>query len=223
MGFAGAGFSPVRRFGKAPFVSSSFCMYFRHMTGRDTEKSNFLEGKLLIAMPGMGDPRFEKSVIFMCAHSEEGAMGIIVNKPIEQLRFRELVERLNLNLNDRTPDMPVLFGGPVENSRGFVLHSPDYTAEETTVSVLKDVSLTATIDILRELADGNGPARALFALGYAGWGPGQIENEIRLNGWVHCDADSAIVFDNDLGGKWRNALMRLGIDVTLLSSQAGRA
>ncbi len=193
------------------------------MTGRDTEKTNFLEGKLLIAMPGMGDPRFEKSVIFMCAHSEEGAMGIIVNKPIEQLRFREMVERLELNLNDKTPYMPVLFGGPVENSRGFVLHSPDYKAEDATVAVLKDVSLTATMDILRELAGGAGPAQALFALGYAGWGPGQVESEIRLNGWVHCDADGAIVFDTDLDHKWRNALQRLGIDVTLLSSQAGRA
>lgn len=193
------------------------------MTGRDTEKSNFLEGKLLIAMPGMGDPRFEKSVILMCAHSEEGAMGIIVNKPIEQLRFREMVERLDLNLNDKTPDMPVLFGGPVENSRGFVLHSPDYKAEDATVSVLTDVSLTGTMEILHELAGGAGPANALFALGYAGWGPGQIESEIRLNGWVHCDADGTIVFDTNLDGKWRNALLRLGIDVTLLSSQAGRA
>jgi putative transcriptional regulator len=193
------------------------------MTQRDTEKANFLQGKLLIAMPGMGDPRFEKSVIFMCSHSEEGAMGIIVNKPIEQLRFREMVERLDLNLNDKTPDMPVLFGGPVENSRGFVLHSPDYKAEDATVSVLMDVSLTGTMDILRELAGGVGPAKALFALGYAGWGPGQIESEIRLNGWVHCDADGTIVFDTNLDGKWRNALLRLGIDITLLSSQAGRA
>jgi putative transcriptional regulator len=193
------------------------------MTQRDTEKANFLQGKLLIAMPGMGDPRFEKSVIFMCSHSEEGAMGIIVNKPIEQLRFREMVERLDLNLNDKTPDMPVLFGGPVENSRGFVLHSPDYKAEDATLSVLTDVSLTGTMEILRELAGGAGPAKALFALGYAGWGPGQIESEIRLNGWVHCDADGTIVFDTNLDGKWRNALLRLGIDITLLSSQAGRA
>jgi len=193
------------------------------MASRDTEKANFLEGKLLIAMPGMGDPRFEKSVIFMCAHSADGAMGIIVNKPIEQLRFRELVQRLNLTLRDNTPDTPVFFGGPVENSRGFVLHSPDYADASATVPVLQDVSLTATMDILRQLADGNGPTRALFALGYAGWGPGQIESEIRLNGWVHCDADGGIVFDTDFEGKWRNALLRLGIDVTLLSSQAGRA
>lgn len=193
------------------------------MTQRDTEKANFLQGKLLIAMPGMGDPRFEKSVIFMCSHSEEGAMGIIVNKPIEQLRFREMVERLDLKLNDKTPDMPVLFGGPVEDSRGFVLHSPDYKAEDATLSVLTDVSLTGTMEILRELAGGAGPAKALFALGYAGWGPGQIESEIRLNGWVHCDADGTIVFDTNLDGKWRNALLRLGIDITLLSSQAGRA
>ncbi|HWD49289.1 MAG TPA: YqgE/AlgH family protein, partial [Rhizomicrobium sp.] len=133
------------------------------------------------------------------------------------------VERLDLNLNDKTPDMPVLFGGPVENSRGFVLHSPDYKAEDATLSVLTDVSLTGTMDILRELAGGAGPAKALFALGYAGWGPGQIESEIRLNGWVHCDADGTIVFDTNLDGKWRNALLRLGIDITLLSSQAGRA
>jgi len=188
-----------------------------------SDGTNFLEGKLLIALPGMGDPRFEKSVIFMCAHSADGAMGIIVNKPIEQLRFRELVQRLDLKLTDNTPNFPVLFGGPVEHGRGFVLHSSDYTDDGATMPVQKEVSLTATMDILRVLADGGGPARALFALGYAGWGPGQIENEIRSNGWVHCDADSAILFDFDLDRKWRKALLKLGIDAAALSSEAGRA
>lgn len=187
------------------------------------EGSSFLEGKLLIALPGMGDPRFAKSVILMCAHSAEGAMGLIVNKPIEGLRFRELVSRLNLRLLPKSPDFPVLFGGPVENGRGFVLHSADYDGGQSTLPVLKDVSLTATMDILRVMADGQGPVRAIFTLGYAGWGPGQIENEIRLNGWVHCDADAAILFDTDMEHRWSSALRRLGIELSALSSNAGRA
>ncbi len=187
------------------------------------EGTSFLEGKLLIAMPGMGDPRFEKTVIFMCAHSEGGAMGIIVNKPIDGLNFHELMGKLDLTVTSRTPDFPILYGGPVETGRGFVLHSGDYSGVDATLPVSEDVSLTASLDVLRAMADGRGPEKALFALGYAGWGPGQIEDEMRSNGWIHCDADDAILFDADYGRKWSTALGKLGIDVSGLTAHAGRA
>jgi putative transcriptional regulator len=187
------------------------------------EGSNFLEGKLLIALPGMGDPRFEKTVIFMCAHSQTGAMGLIINKPVAGLGFHELMNKLGLRITANTSDFPVLYGGPVETGRGFVLHSGDYQSNESTLPVCEDVSLTATLDILRAMAEGHGPQKAIFALGYAGWGAGQIENEIRLNGWVHCDADSAILFDAEIEAKWSTALRKLGIDMSALSIHAGRA
>jgi putative transcriptional regulator len=183
----------------------------------------FLEGKLLIAMPGMSDPRFEKTVIFMCAHSGEGAMGLIVNKPVDGLDFRELIHQWELGVTADTPDLPVLFGGPVQTGRGFVLHSSDYDGKESTMPVAGDVSLTATIDILKAIASGRGPQKAIFALGYAGWGPGQIESEIRAAGWIHCDADDAILFGTDMDSKWNRALGKLGINLSGLSAHAGRA
>jgi putative transcriptional regulator len=187
------------------------------------EGPNFLEGKLLIALPGMADPRFERSVIFMCAHSAEGAMGLIVNKPIEGLGFQDLIKNLDISVKDDAPDAPVLFGGPVETGRGFVLHSSEYKSGEGTMPVTSEISLTATLDILRAIAEGQGPQQSAFALGYAGWGPGQIENEIRLNGWVHCDADAKIIFAADMDAKWSAALRKLGIDLSLLSANSGRA
>ena len=187
------------------------------------EGTNFLEGKLLIALPGMSDPRFEKTVIFMCAHSNEGAMGLIINKPVDGLGFHSLMTRLGLRIGAKTPDFPVLYGGPVETGRGFVLHSADFESNESTMPVSQDISLTATLDILRAMAEGRGPQKAIFALGYAGWGAGQIENEIRLNGWVHCDADNAILFDAEVNAKWSAALKKLGIDMSGLSVHAGRA
>lgn len=191
---------------------------------RAVEGDSFLEGKLLIALPGMPDPRFEKSVIFMCAHSlQTGAMGIIINKKIEGLDFRDLVQKLEIPMSARTPDFPVLYGGPVETGRGFVLHTGEYESEESTLPVTEDISLTATLDILRAIADGRGPAKSIFALGYAGWGAGQIEDEIRSNGWIHCEADPEILFDVDLDSKWSTALAKLGIDVSSLSAHAGRA
>ena len=190
---------------------------------RSTESENFLEGKLLIALPGMSDPRFEKSVIFMCAHSAEGAMGLIVNKPIEGLGFQDVVKNLDIQVKSNAPDSPVLFGGPVDTGRGFVLHSSEYKSGEGTMPVTSEISLTATLDILRAIAEGQGPEHSAFTLGYAGWGPGQIEDEIRLNGWVHCDADSTIIFNTDMDGKWSAALRKLGIDLSLLSANSGRA
>ncbi len=191
---------------------------------RAVEGESFLEGKLLIALPGMPDPRFEKSVIFMCAHSlSTGAMGLIINKKIEGLDFRDLAQKLEIPLSAKTPDFPVLYGGPVETGRGFVLHSGDYESDESTLPVSEEVSLTATLDILRAIASGQGPAKSIFALGYAGWGAGQIEDEIRSNGWIHCEADPQLLFDVDLDSKWATALRTLGIDVSGLSAHAGRA
>jgi putative transcriptional regulator len=184
---------------------------------------NFLEGKLLIAMPGMGDPHFEKSVIFMCAHSSEGAMGIMINKPVAGLSFHDLMEKLDLQVKPGTPNFPILYGGPVETGRGFVLHSGEYESSEATLPVSEDISLTATLDILRAMADGRGPQHAIFALGYAGWTAGQIEDEIRRNGWIHCDCDPELLFDAELDEKWSAALRKLGIEVSGLSLHAGHA
>ena len=150
-------------------------------------------------------------------------MGLIINKPIEGLGFHDLVQNLDIRVTNNVPDSPVLFGGPVDTGRGFVLHSGEYAAPNATMPVTKEISLTATLDILKAMAEGQGPEQSVFALGYAGWGPGQIENEIRLNGWLHCDADSGIVFEMDMASKWSAALRKLGIDLSLLSTNTGRA
>ena len=183
----------------------------------------FLEGKLLIAMPGMLDPRFEKSVIFMCAHSHDGAMGLIINKPIDGISFHELMMKFDINVMPGATSLPILFGGPVQMGRGFVLHSADYASPDTSMSVSGEYSLTATVDVLRAIAEGHGPKKAVLALGYAGWGTGQIEAEIMANGWIHCDADEHILFDTDYDAKWKTALAKLGADISGLSSEAGRA
>jgi putative transcriptional regulator len=183
----------------------------------------FLTGKLLIAMPGMSDLRFEKAVIFMCSHSAEGALGLIVNKPIDGLPFRELMSKMDIPVTDATPRASVMFGGPVETDRGYVLHSNERANSPATLPVTSQIALTPTIDILRAIARGDGPRQFLFALGYAGWGPGQIENEIAANGWIHCDADDAIVFQNDVLSKWELALAKLGANLSGLSSDVGHA
>ena len=182
-----------------------------------------LSGKMLIAMPGMGDPRFERSVVFLCAHSGEGAMGLIVNKPAPDLRFTDLLRQLNIPVTPRSRDIRVHFGGPVENSRGFVLHSGDYENEVATLSVDERFGMTATLDILEAFAKGEGPQRCILAFGYSGWGPGQLEDEIRQNGWLTCDATSDLVFSDDNAAKWETALRSLGIDPRLLSASAGHA
>jgi len=193
-------------------------------------KFDGLDGKLLISMPGIGDPRFERAVIYMCAHSDEGAMGIIVNKPAEDISFSQLLAKLNVMPGDETiqlpqgaDDMPVHVGGPVETGRGFVLHTADYFAEDSTLPVDDQMGLTATLTILRSIVDGSGPRLALLALGYAGWGPGQLEREIQDNGWLHCDADEALIFDLDDTAKYDQALTKIGIDPAALSSIAGHA
>jgi len=182
-----------------------------------------LDGKLLIAMPSMGDPRFTKSVIFMCAHSEDGAMGLIVNKPARDLEFRELLEQLNLTPGKGAREIRVHLGGPVEHGRGFVLHGKDYSSEDSTLDVDDSFSMTATVDILEALSRGEGPSDCLLALGYAGWGPGQLEGEIQANGWLTCDATSELVFSAADGGKWEAALASLGISPSFLSAAGGEA
>lgn len=180
-------------------------------------------GKLLIAMPGMGDPRFEKSVILICSHSDKGAMGLIVNKPAEDVSFPDLLTQLEIDSGETTNSPMICFGGPVEGARGFVLHTTDYRQEESTIDVPGGFAMTATIDILQDIAKGAGPKRALLALGYSGWSPGQLEDEITRNGWLTCDADMDLVFADDDVGKWTNALSLMGIDAIALSSTAGRA
>lgn len=182
-----------------------------------------LSGKMLIAMPGMGDPRFDHSVIFMCAHSEDGAMGLIVNKPAKELSLKNLLKQLGIAQSPGARDIRVHFGGPVENSRGFVLHSADYESRQATLKVDGRFGMTATLDILEALAQGEGPARSILALGYSGWGPGQLEGEILQNGWLTCDATDDLLFSSDNAGKWETALRSLGVDPLLLSASAGRA
>lgn len=181
-----------------------------------------LKGRLLIAMPAMGDARFERTVIYMCAHSQDkGAMGLVVNKPVDGIDFRELLDQLKIT--DVSIDaLPVQYGGPVEGTRGFVLHSADYETDGAS-PVTPEISLTATLDILRDIAAGTGPSQHILALGYAGWAPGQLENEIKENGWLIVDGDAALVFDDALESKWGRALALLGVDPSNLSSQAGRA
>lgn len=190
----------------------------------------YLEGHCLIAMPQMGDSRFERSVVFLCAHSEDGAMGIIVNKPARNVTFVDLLTQLDIvdednaiRLPDRARNVPVHNGGPVETGRGFVLHSPDFRLREATLVTSNDVCLTATVEILRAIAKGEGPSQALLALGYAGWAPGQLENEISNNGWLHCEADHDLIFDGDLDAKYDRAMAKLGLDPRLLSGEAGHA
>lgn len=187
------------------------------------ESESNLCGKLLIAMPAMGDPRFAYSVIYMCAHSEEGAMGLIVNKPQPEIRFSKLLEQLSIPQGDGVRDIRVHYGGPVDNARGFVLHSEDYRSETGTVEVDSGICMTATLDVLENIAQGNGPKTSLLALGYAGWGSGQLESEIAQNGWLTCDARDDIIFGRANEHKWTAALKVLGVDPLLLSGTAGRA
>jgi putative transcriptional regulator len=190
-------------------------------------EGGFFSGQLLIAMPGIGDPRFERALILICAHDEQHAMGLALNRPVEGLTVPDLLERLEIKSTIRLPPDLVLMGGPVERERGFVLHTDDYRSENS-LEVAPDqglgVALTATREILEAMANGNGgPARSLLALGYAGWGAGQLENEIKENVWLTCNADAELIFDHDYDGKWGRALAKLGVDPKFLSSEAGRA
>lgn len=180
-----------------------------------------LAGQLLIAMPQMEDPRFARSVVFMCAHSADGAMGLVVNKAVEQPSMGELLRQLGIDGDGFSAARRVHFGGPVEAGRGFVLHSTDYTEQATLV--VGQVGLTATMDILRAIGRGEGPRHSLFALGYAGWGPGQLDAEIQANGWLTAPSDDALLFDDGNDDKWRRAIGKLGVDPFSLSGDAGHA
>ena len=192
--------------------------------------SSYLNGQMLIAMPGMSDPRFDRSLIYLCVHSEGGAMGIIVNKVAPMMSFADLIVRFDILPDIKSADVPeeimamaVQFGGPVEPGRGFVLHTSDYFSAESSLPVTERVALTATLDILRAMARGQGPQRALLALGYSGWAPGQLEDEMQRNGWLHCAADEELIFGTTQDDKYNLALRKLGVDPAMLSSDAGHA
>jgi len=195
-----------------------------------TSARGYLDGQMLIAMPAMSDERFSRAVIYVCAHSTEGAMGIIVNHPAANINFPDLLVQLEvipaaerIQLPNKAGAVKVLKGGPVETGRGFVLHSADFFIENSTLPIDDGICLTATLDILKAIAHGNGPVSAILALGYAGWAPGQLENEIQQNGWLHCKADSELIFGTDTDHKYEKALRKIGVDLGMLSNEAGHA
>ncbi|CCE07713.1 conserved hypothetical protein [Bradyrhizobium sp. STM 3843] len=198
--------------------------------GNDVSHGGYLDGQLLVAMPVMGDSRFERSVIYLCAHSAEGAMGIMVNRPAGSIDFPQLLMQLNIinkadqiKLPGGAESMKVLSGGPVDTGRGFVLHSSDYFIANATLKINDGVCLTTTVDILKAIANGTGPKHAILALGYAGWRAGQLEEEIQENGWLHCDADAELIFGDRVEDKYDLALRKIGIDPGMLSNEAGHA
>lgn len=182
-----------------------------------------LTGKLLIAMPGMSDPRFAQAVIYMAAHSADGAMGLIVNKPVAGMTFADVMDRLSDDIAPASANLRVHIGGPVETERGFVLHSDEYRSAMQTLGVAGGFALTATVDILEDIAAGKGPDKAQLMLGYAGWGPDQLETELGMNGWLTCEAETSLVFDLPDADKWAAAVKSLGVDPTGLSAAAGHA
>jgi putative transcriptional regulator len=198
------------------------------MSGDESELASgadgFLTGRLLIAMPGIGDPRFEHAVILICVHNAEHAMGVRVNLPVEGMTLDSVLNRLGVEGQPRRPTQEVLQGGPVERERGYVLHTDDFAVTGSTMPVGEGLCLTATLDVLEGMTDRrDGPARAVLALGYAGWGPGQLELELRENVWLACDLDPDLVFDDDHDTKWQRALSTMGVNAAVLSTQAGRA
>ncbi len=196
----------------------------------ETPERGYLDGQMLIAMPAMTDDRFARAVIYVCAHSNEGAMGIVVNQPAPNIRFPDLLVQLEvipaaerIELPTEAGDVKVLKGGPVETGRGFVLHSADFFIENSTLPIDEGICLTATLDILKAIANGSGPENAILALGYAGWAPGQLEQEIQENGWLHCAADPELIFGGDTAHKYDKALRKIGIELSHLSNEAGHA
>jgi putative transcriptional regulator len=206
---------------------------YRIMSSQPTQHDadfHYLDGQFLVAMPGMADERFSRAVIYVCAHSAEGAMGIVLNRPASNVSVPDLLVQLEIipeleriRLPQKVGRMQVLMGGPVETSRGFVLHSPDFHIAQSTLPIDDEVCLTATVDILRAIARGDGPKNAILALGYAGWGAGQLELELQANGWLNCPADAELIFDASADVRYELALRRIGIDPAMLSMQAGHA
>jgi putative transcriptional regulator len=192
------------------------------MSEKRNELFTSLAGQLLVAMPQMEDPRFERAIIYLCAHNADGAMGVVVNKLVDAITFDALLEQLGIEAVAPCDAIRVHFGGPVETGRGFVLHSSDYIQPNTLV-VDERFALTSTIDVLKAIAEGRGPARCLLALGYAGWGSGQLDTEMLDNTWLSVPPDDDLVFGGDISHKWENAIHKLGIDLLSLSSDAGHA
>lgn len=189
----------------------------------DQDQNPYLAGKVLLAMPSMSDPRFHKAVIFMCAHDENGAMGLVVNNTLAGLNFENLLEQVGLNADIKpSTDLQVMSGGPVESARGFLLHSSEFFQTDT-IRIDDSFSVTGTVDALKEVAAGNGPEQLLFILGYAGWGAGQLDQEIQQNSWLVTDPDPSIIFSEDHDQKWTRAVGQLGFDPAMLSGEAGRA
>lgn len=182
----------------------------------------WLTGQLLVAMPGLLDPRFEKTVSLVCSHGPDGAMALVLNRMFGELTFRGLLEQFDLTLSPEVPDRPVFYGGPVDPVRGFVLHSGEYKRDGTNV-ITPEISLTATVEILRDMSIGQGPLRSLIALGYAGWSPGQLDGELQSNGWLTAPMDEAILFDDNLENKWTRALGKLGVTPSALVGDIGHA
>lgn len=194
----------------------------KDIKGLIEDPGEWLTGQLLVAMPSMIDPRFEKTIIFICSHSPDGAMGLVLNRLFGEINFEGLLEQFDLKLAEGVPEKAVFYGGPVEPVRGFVLHSSDYK-EASTTEVTDDLSLTATVDVLKALSQGQGPSQSLLLLGYAGWAPGQLETEIQANGWLTVPADDSIIFNEKSEGKWEDALTKIGVSPTMLSSDVGHA
>ncbi len=187
-----------------------------------TTETGYMDGYLLVAMPTMSDPRFARTVIYLCAHTADGAMGLVVNRLLDSLTFPDLLEQLGIQTSNVSDEIRVHFGGPVESARGFVLHSTDYMHDASMI-VDGNIALTATVDVLKAMADGMGPRRHLLALGYAGWAPGQLDAEIQANGWLLCPADENLVFGTDVISKWSQAFDKIGIDITKLATESGHA
>jgi putative transcriptional regulator len=197
---------------------------FSHSDGMTEADDGYLTGQLLIAMPAMRDPRFTRTVIYMCVHNDQGAMGLVINRLVGSIKFADLLEELDLKSPpvDSSHFPTIHFGGPVETGRGFVLHSDDYLRDDS-MPLDDGLALTATVDILRDIALGSGPDKAILALGYAGWGPGQLDGELQENSWLSVESDLDLLFGSALDDKWEQALAKLGISASLLSSDAGHA
>ena len=181
-----------------------------------------LTGQLLISMPSLNDERFFKTVIYLCAHSKDGAMGIIINKKIDYDLYPDLLQQLGIDKPLGNKKLFIRYGGPVESGRGFILHS-DEIMKKDTLSIEKGVALTSTAEFFEDLSEDKGPRNSILALGYAGWSPGQLENEILSNSWMTLQTDSSFLFDDEVSNKWLNAYKLLGIDPNKLSYQSGRA
>ena len=186
------------------------------------EFDGYLAGQMLIAMPQMQDTRFARTVVYLCAHTAEGAMGLVVNRLFNALSFPDLLEQLDIAATPLCEPIRIHFGGPAEAGRGFVLHSTDYV-QETTLIVDDHVALTATVDVLKAIAEGRGPRQCLLALGYAGWGAGQLDDEIRENAWLNVPADDELLFGEEVEHKWERAIAKIGVDFSMLSGEAGHA